>query len=124
VAALDDDELARFHQRATSLGLAALVEVHDEDELRRALVAGARMVGVNQRDLRTFEVDEERARALARGIPADVVAVAESGIRDAEDARLLAEAGFDAVLVGETLVRAGDRSVAVRSMTGHPVAAR
>ena len=69
--------------------------------------AGARLVGVNQRDLRTFEVDHERACALAARIPPDVVAVAESGIRDGADARRLAEAGYDAILVGETLVRAG-----------------
>jgi indole-3-glycerol phosphate synthase len=124
VAALDDAELVRFHGRATALGLAALVEVHDEDELDRALAAGARLVGVNQRDLRTFEVDQDRACALAGRIPADVVAVAESGIRDADDARRLADAGFDAILVGESLIRAADRVAALRALVGHPVAAR
>jgi indole-3-glycerol phosphate synthase len=123
-AALDDDELARFQSRATTLGLAALVEVHDEQELDRALATGARLVGVNQRDLKTFAVDHERACALAARIPADVVAVAESGIRDGEDSRRLADAGFDAILVGETLVRAGDRAAALRSLIGFPVAAR
>src|SRR3974390_1861543 len=91
------------------LSLAALVEVHDEDELKRALEAGAGLVGVNQRDLRTFAVDHERACALAARIPAGVLAVAESGIRDADDARRLADAGYDGILVGETLVRAEDR---------------
>ena len=110
VAALDDDELRRFAAVADELGLTALVEVHDEVELDRALAAGARVVGVNQRDLRTFEVDHERACALAAHIPAEVIAVAESGIRDGADARRLAEAGYDAILVGETLVRAGDRT--------------
>src|SRR6202034_4396225 len=105
-AALDDEELARFLAPAEALGLAALVEVHDEAELDRALASGARLVGVNQRDLRTFEVDQDRARALAARIPDDVVAVAESGIRDDDDARRLADAGYDAILVGETLVRA------------------
>jgi indole-3-glycerol phosphate synthase len=124
VAALDDEELVRFHRRAVALGLDALVEVHDEDELHRALSAGARLIGVNQRDLRTFEVDQDRACALAARIPADVVAVAESGIRDAADARRLADAGYDAVLVGETLVRAADRAATLRSLVGHPVAAR
>ena len=81
-AALSDEELGRFHQRATTLGLAALVEVHDEGELERALGVGARLVGVNQRDLRTFAVDQDRAVSLAARIPADVVAVAESGIGD------------------------------------------
>jgi indole-3-glycerol phosphate synthase len=120
-AALDDGELTRFHQRASALGLAALVEVHDVAELERALAAGARLVGVNQRDLRTFAVDHNRAQALAARIPADVVAVAESGIRDGDDARRLADAGYDAMLVGETLVRAADRATALRALVGHPV---
>jgi indole-3-glycerol phosphate synthase len=124
VAALDDDELRRFTALAIELGLAVLVEVHDADELARALATGARMVGVNQRDLRTFAVDHERALALAGRIPADVVAVAESGIRDADDAMRLAEAGYDAVLVGETLVRAEDRAGTLRTLIGHPVGSR
>jgi indole-3-glycerol phosphate synthase len=115
VAALNDEELRAFQSRADSLGLSALVEVHDEDELDRALSAGARIVGVNQRDLRTFEVDHDRACALGGRIPSGVVAVAESGIRDADDARRLAEAGYDAILVGETLVRASDRGAALRA---------
>ena len=124
VAALDDDELRRLAALSAELGLAALVEVHDDDELERALSAGARLVGVNQRDLRTFAVDHERACALAARIPAGVTAVAESGIRDADDARRLADAGYDAILVGETLVRAEDRGAALRSLVGHPVAPR
>ncbi|MFI5041536.1 MAG: indole-3-glycerol phosphate synthase TrpC [Acidimicrobiales bacterium] len=123
-AALSDGELGRFHQRAIALGLAALVEVHDEAELERALEAGARLVGVNQRDLRTFAVDQGRAESMAARVPADVVAVAESGVRDGDDARRLADAGYDAVLVGETLVRAGDRAAALRALVGYPVAAR
>ncbi len=108
VAALDDELLRRCAALADELGLAALVEVHDEARARRGpWPAGSRIVGVNQRDLRTFEVDHERACALAAKIPAGVLAVAESGIRDADDARRLADAGYDAILVGETLVRAG-----------------
>ena len=110
----------RLGARAGALGLAALVEVHDEEELDRALAAGARLVGVNQRDLRTFAVDHDRAGALAARIPRGVVAVAESGIRDGDDARRLADAGYDAILVGETLVRAGDRAAALRALTGSP----
>jgi indole-3-glycerol phosphate synthase len=124
VAALDDEELRRFGALADRLSLTALVEVHDEDELNRALEAGARVVGVNQRDLKTFNVDHERACALAGRIPSDVVAVAESGIRDGDDAGRLADAGYDAILVGETLVRAGDRAAALRSLSGHRVAVR
>jgi indole-3-glycerol phosphate synthase len=100
------------------------VEVHDEEELARELGAGAQLVGVNQRDLRTFAVDHERACSLAARIPAGVTAVAESGIRDAADARRLAEAGYDAILVGETLVRAGDRVAQLRELVGHPVGTR
>ncbi len=124
VAALSDAELARFHGRAVGLGLAALVEVHDEQELARALGVGASVVGVNQRDLRTFTVDHDRAAALAARIPAAVVAVAESGIRDGDDARRLADAGFDGILVGETLIRAPDRAAALRDLVGYPVGAR
>jgi indole-3-glycerol phosphate synthase len=123
-AALDDAELRGFLRIAAELGLSALVEVHDEGELERALLAGARLVGVNQRDLRTFEVDHERACRMGELIPPDVTAVAESGIRDGADARRLAEAGYDAILVGETLVRAGDRAGSLRALTGHPVAPR
>jgi indole-3-glycerol phosphate synthase len=107
-AALDDDELAELHTLALDVGLDALVEVHDEQELDRALQAGAHLVGVNQRDLVTFEVDHERAARVGGAIPDTVVRVAESGIRGAGDAAALAGAGFDAVLVGELLVTADD----------------
>lgn len=124
VAALDDETLRRCAARADDLGLAALVEVHDEAELERALAVGARIVGVNQRDLRTFSVDHDRACAFAAMIPAGVLAVAESGVRDADDARRLGDAGYDAVLVGEVLVRAADRAGQLRALVGHPVGAR
>ena len=118
VAALDDAELASLLDLARSLRLAPLVEVHDEPELDRALAAGADLVGVNQRDLRTFEVDRARALQMGERMPADVVAVAESGIRDAADVGQLAAAGYAAVLVGETLVRSADRTAAVDSLLG------
>jgi indole-3-glycerol phosphate synthase len=107
-AALDDTELAGLHALAVEIGLDALVEVHDEPELDRALAAGATLVGVNQRDLVTFEVDTARAVRLAGRIPAGAVRVAESGVRGGDDARRLRAAGYDAVLVGETLVTAAD----------------
>jgi indole-3-glycerol phosphate synthase len=107
-AALDDDELARFHALAVDLGLDALVEVHDEPELDRALAVGATLIGVNQRDLVTFEVDTARAVRLAGRIPGTAIAVAESGVRGQADARALRAAGYHAVLVGETLVTADD----------------
>jgi len=116
VAALSDVELRDFRQLATELQLDALVEVHDESELDRALAAGATLLGVNQRDLVTFEVDTDRAVRVAKCFPAGVVKVAESGITGAEDAANLAEAGYDAVLVGEALVTSGDPTAAVRAL--------
>ena len=124
VAALDDDELAELHGLATDAGLDVLVEVHDEAELARALGVGASLVGVNQRDLFTFEVDHARAERLAGAIPAGVAAVAESGVRDGGDARRLAAAGYEAVLVGETLVRSPDRVAAVAELSGHRIGRR
>ena len=115
-AALDDDELATFHAAATEVGLDALVEVHDEAELDRALAVGATLVGVNQRDLVTFEVDHERAVRMAAAFPDGVVSVAESGVRGPDDAAALAEAGYDAVLVGESLVTSGDPAAAVAAL--------
>jgi indole-3-glycerol phosphate synthase len=116
VAALDDHELEAFHALAGDLGLDALVEVHDETELGRAAAVGATLIGVNQRDLVTFEVDTARAVRLAPLMPAGAVCVAESGIRSPEDAKPLADAGYQAVLVGETLVRSADPAVAVAEL--------
>jgi indole-3-glycerol phosphate synthase len=118
VAALDDTELADFHALAVELGLDVLVEVHDEPELERALAVGATLVGVNQRDLVTFEVDTERAVRMAPQMPEGVVRVAESGVRGVPDATALHEAGYHAVLVGESLVTAGDHGGAVAALRG------
>jgi indole-3-glycerol phosphate synthase len=115
-AALDDAELADLHWLAGELGLDALVEVHDEAELERALAVGATLVGVNQRDLVTFEVDHDRAVRVGKAMPPTVVRVAESGISTAGDAAALAAAGFDAVLVGESLVTSGDPESAVAAL--------
>lgn len=116
VAALDDAELIDFHALAVEVGLDVLVEVHDEPELERALAAGASLVGVNQRDLVTFEVDTDRAVRMAPQMPDGVIRVAESGVRGVPDATLLAEAGYHAVLVGESLVTAGDHGAAVAAL--------
>ena len=104
VAALNKVELAEFHNFASELGLDVLVEIHDEPELDLALEVGAKMIGVNQRNLRTFEVDQQRAVRIAKKIPGSVVRVAESGVRTRDDALQLRDAGYHAVLVGETLV--------------------
>ncbi|MEY4820078.1 MAG: indole-3-glycerol phosphate synthase [Actinomycetota bacterium] len=115
-AALSNDELSRFFDLATHIGLDVLVETHDESELDRALNVGANIVGVNQRDLTTFEVDHARAERMASLIPPTVVRVAESGVRDVRDARRLRDAGYDAVLVGESIVTASDPAAAVRDL--------
>ena len=116
-AALATSELSRFREVAAALGMTALVEVHDADELSRALAAGADVIGVNQRDLRTFDVDRELAARLAAKMPDGVVTVAESGIRDAGDVTRLVDAGYDAILVGESLVTSPDPADAVRALT-------
>lgn len=116
VAALDDTELAQLHEMALDLHLDVLVEVHDEAELDRAVAVGAMVIGVNQRDLITFDVDAERAVRVGAAMPADVLRVAESGIRGPDDAVRLAEAGFHAVLVGESLVTSGDRAGSVTAL--------
>jgi len=119
---LTDGELAGLSQLAVKTGLLPLFEVHDVNELRRVEAAGAALIGVNQRDLRTFKVDTDRAVAMGSSIPRDVIAVAESGVRNAEDAIRLADAGYDAILVGESVVTSSDWSSAVAGLSGHPVA--
>jgi indole-3-glycerol phosphate synthase len=115
-AALGVDELVDLHGLAREVGLDVLVEIHDETELDHAVAAGADLVGVNQRDLVTFEVDHERAIRMASVIPEGVIGVAESGVRGRTDALALAGAGYAAVLVGETLVTSGDPVAALRAM--------
>ncbi len=115
-AALDDAELRDFHDQAIEIGIDALVEIHDEAELERALAVDAALIGVNQRDLVTFEVDHDRARRMAKLFPDDVVSVAESGVRGPDDAASLADAGYDAVLVGESLVTSGDPAADVTAL--------
>ncbi len=117
-AALSPAQLADFHQLATEVGLDVLVEIHDETELEHALAADATLVGVNQRDLVTFQVDHERAVRMAGVIPDHAGKVAESGVRGGEDARMLESAGYDAVLVGETLVTSGDPAGAIADLIG------
>lgn len=116
VAALDDPTLVDLHALASDIGLDVLVEVHDEAELERALAVGATLIGVNQRDLVTFEVDTTRATRVAAAMPSGILRVAESGIRGAADAAVLAAAGFDAVLVGESVVTSGDPAGSVAAL--------
>jgi len=116
LSALDDSEFLRFHKRSRELGLDALCEVHDESELQRALNLGAEIIGVNNRDLRTFAVDLGTSERLAPKIPPGVVRVAESGIRRGDDIRWLRACGYDAFLVGESLMRADDPGAELAKM--------
>jgi indole-3-glycerol phosphate synthase len=125
VSAIPDDSLlADLHALALGLGLGVLVEAHDAHEVERALLADARVVGVNSRDLATFAEDLDVATGLSTMLRPEVIAVAESAIRSADDARRVAAAGFDAVLVGEALVRADDPTALVREMSTAPVTRR
>lgn len=120
-AILDDGELRAYRQLAKELGLDALVEAHDEYEVDRVLNLGAEIVGVNNRDLRTFQVDMNNSIRLRKMAPDNVVFVSESGIRTPEDIRILYENKVDGVLIGETLMRSPDKKVALESLNGSPL---
>jgi indole-3-glycerol phosphate synthase len=120
VAALTDGELSLLLAEATRLGLDALVEAHDATEIDRALAAGARVVGVNHRDLATFQMDMTLAARLRPRIPSGCVVVAESGIRTGEDVARMRSAGVDAILVGENLMRASDPGTALQVLLARP----
>jgi indole-3-glycerol phosphate synthase len=117
VAALDADELVQLHRLAGELGLVALVEVHDGPELERALDAGARLIGINNRDLTTLQVDTRRTFELLDRVPDGVTVVAESGFTERGQLEELEAAGVDAVLIGEALMRSEDVETAVRALT-------
>jgi len=116
VAVLEEARLRAFRELASELRMAALVEVHDPAELEIALRSGAEIIGVNNRDLRTFQVSLETSIGLAAQIPHDLTKVSESGIFSAGDVHRLVAAGFDALLVGEHLVRSGDPTAALRDL--------
>jgi indole-3-glycerol phosphate synthase len=120
VAALSGDELTRLAREARARGLDVLCEVHDADELRRALDAGCDLIGVNSRNLKTFEVDLEIVFRLAEKFPDNVVRVAESGIRSASDVARLRDAGYHTILVGESLMRAPSPGGALRKLKKVP----
>ena len=123
VAALEQNALESLIERAKSLGLTPLVEVHDADEVDRAIKAGAEVIGVNNRDLRTLQVNPQQFAEIAPLIPDNLIKIAESGIRDAHDLRMYAGQGADAVLVGEALVTGADPQAAVHELVtagAHP----
>ena len=117
-AILDDAQLREYLAICEDLGLSALVEAHDDAEVDRALAAGARILGVNNRNLKTFTVDTENSRSLRARIPQDVLFVSESGVKTAEDVAGLVAIGADAVLIGETLMRAPDKTAKLRELKG------
>jgi indole-3-glycerol phosphate synthase len=115
-AILTERQLRDFRELAEQYSMAALVEVHDEEELKPAVASGARLIGVNNRNLHTFEVSLETSLRLAEKIPAAVVKVAESGINTAENIGQLRSAGYQAFLIGEHLMKSGDPAVALRAL--------
>lgn len=118
VAALDPDELSSLHDQAGQIGLDCLVEVHDEGEMQTALECGVEIIGVNNRNLKTLEVDPDTALRLLVDAPAGTIVVAESGITTRDDVQRLEEAGVDAILVGEALMREDDPGAAVHALLG------
>lgn len=117
VAALEDGQLAELHALIRQLGMVALIEVHDAKELERAMRLSPRLIGINNRDLKTFKVSLETTERLANRVPDSVTLVAESGVRDSPDVRRLGAAGAHAVLVGEALVQAHERSRLVKRLS-------
>lgn len=117
-AILTDEELKGYRELAESLGMHALVETHDEEEIKRAIDSGAQIIGVNNRDLRTFTVDVNTSLRLKKLVPDDRVFVSESGIKTPEDIRRLYDNHTDAVLIGETLMRADDKKAMLDNLKG------
>jgi indole-3-glycerol phosphate synthase len=115
---LDQKTLAEYIGIAHSLGLSALVEIHDEDELKMAIAAGSRVIGVNNRNLKTFELDTGNSLRLRKRTPDEIIFVSESGIRTAEDVEMLRQHNVDAVLIGETLMRSPDKKAALTKLRG------
>ena len=115
---LEEEQMAEYIGICDELGLSALAEAHDEAEVAMALRAGARMIGINNRNLRDFSVDTGNSTRLRKLIPQDVLFVSESGVGSADDVAALREAGADAVLVGETLMRAADKKARLQELRG------
>ena len=118
---LSKEQLSEYLGIAQSLGLSALVEAHDEDEVRTALSVGAGIIGVNNRDLRTFTVDINNSARLRKLVPPEVLFVSESGIKTAADIEALRSNGTNAVLIGETLMRSPDKKAALDELRGHAI---
>ena len=120
-AILNDEQLKEYRELAEELGMDALVEAHDEEEAERALKSGARIIGVNNRDLKTFQVDMQDSIRLRKLAPENVVFVSESGIKTSDDIQKLYDNQVDAVLIGETLMRSQDKKAALEELNGKPL---
>lgn len=118
VAILSDNQLKDYIKICDELGLSALVEAHDEQEVKTALNAGARIIGVNNRNLKDFSVDTENSKRLRNLIPCDIIFVSESGVKSAEDVKAIREIGANAVLIGETLMKAPDKKQKLDELRG------
>lgn len=118
VSLLDTQTLKQYLELATSLGLSCLVEAHDEVEIKQAIAVGAKIIGVNNRNLRNFQVNVENTLNLRQAIPKEILMVAESGIQNRSDIALLEKAQIDAVLIGETLMKASDRQAKMAELRG------
>ncbi len=117
-AILDDERLKNFIATCDALGLSALVEAHDEGEIKRAISCGARVIGVNNRNLKDFSVDMDNAKKLRELVPREIIFVSESGVQSAEDIKKIRELGADAVLIGEVLMRAADKKSKLNELQG------
>lgn len=117
-AILDLDTLKSYLELAHSLGLSVIVEAHDEDEVKMSLASGAKIIGVNNRDLRTFTVDINNSARYRKMVPEDITFISESGIKTAEDIQKLRENGTNAVLIGETFMRSADKKTALAQLRG------
>lgn len=117
-AILSEDKIAQYIKICDSLGMSALVEAHDEAEIKSAVNAGARIIGVNNRNLKDFSVDTNNSRRMRELVPEDIIFVSESGIKDSDDIKALKDSGVDAVLIGETLMRAEDKTQKLLELRG------
>ncbi|MDE5770005.1 MAG: indole-3-glycerol phosphate synthase TrpC [Ruminococcus sp.] len=116
---LTGEQIRNYIEICDKLGISALVEAHDENEIKTAVNAGSRIIGVNNRNLSDFTVDTGNSRRMRELVPSDIIFVSESGVKNAEDIKLLREAGADAVLIGETLMRADDKTAKLAELRGN-----
>ncbi len=116
---LDEAKIKEYISICDALGISALVEAHDENEIKTALKSGARIIGVNNRNLKDFSVDTENSKKLRKLIPPEIIFVSESGVKNSDDVELLRKIGANAVLIGEALMKAPDKKVMLRELKGH-----